>query len=327
MSASLSAARRGRSATATPHVQPGDTCDRSQALAWLREDVAWAEAAVNRLVPVPLEQHQFDALVSFTFNLGQGALAQSTLLKLLNARRIAEVGPQFLRWNNGPNGPMPGLTRRRARREAMFEGIASTGRAADDRCRRDCRDAAGAAGFGPAPGCRGRSPASAYRRRRRTLWYRAAVPDAAGLRRHRGGRARGAAVNAAEGGRRRHDPHARAAARAHHQAIEEQANATQVALAKVPSNPSCAHTPAADAYDGSVRPGGRQPVLVQRDPPGPELTDCTEEPSMPEAFADEASRYAWSAVGDLRRPRSCRARLGQLKTWALNPPKDGKQKP
>jgi hypothetical protein len=41
-------------------------------------------------------------------------------------------------------------------------------------------------------------------------------------------------------------------------AIEEQANATQLALAKVPSNPSCAHTPAADAFDGSVRPRDQQ---------------------------------------------------------------------
>jgi hypothetical protein len=41
-------------------------------------------------------------------------------------------------------------------------------------------------------------------------------------------------------------------------AIEEQANATQIALARVPSNPSCAHTPAADAFDGSVRPAARQ---------------------------------------------------------------------
>src|SRR5262245_12639546 len=63
----------------TAGVQPGDTCSREQALDWLRKDLAWAEAAVNRLVAVPLEQHQFDALVSFTFNLGQGALAQSTL--------------------------------------------------------------------------------------------------------------------------------------------------------------------------------------------------------------------------------------------------------
>jgi lysozyme len=106
----------------TAGVQPGDTCSREQALAWLRQDLAWAEAAVNHLVSVPIAQGQFDAVVSFTFNLGQAALARSTLLRLLNAGRTAEVGPQFLRWNNGPNGPMPGLTRRRAAEKAMFDG-------------------------------------------------------------------------------------------------------------------------------------------------------------------------------------------------------------
>ena len=87
----------------THGVQPGVTCDREQAIAWLRQDVEWAEAAVNTLVTVPLEQHQFEALVCLTFNLGQAALAQNTQLKLLNAERYSDVGPQFLPWNDGPN--------------------------------------------------------------------------------------------------------------------------------------------------------------------------------------------------------------------------------
>jgi lysozyme len=107
----------------TKGVQPGDSCTRAQAVAWLRADAGDAEAAVNRLVGVPLAQHQFDALVSFTYNLGQGALAQSTLLRLLNAGSDpAQVSAQFLRWNRGPDGPMPGLTRRRAAEKAMFDG-------------------------------------------------------------------------------------------------------------------------------------------------------------------------------------------------------------
>lgn len=57
-------------------------------------------------------------------------------------------------------------------------------------------------------------------------------------------------------------------------------------------------------------------MLVQRDPPGPELTDCADEPPMPETFADEASRYAWAAAA-IFAGRDCRARLGALKTWAL----------
>jgi GH24 family phage-related lysozyme (muramidase) len=70
---------------------------------------------------VPLEQHQADALASFTYNLGEGALVSSTLLKLLNAKRYAVVGPHFLRWVNGPNRPIPGLMRRRAAEKARWD--------------------------------------------------------------------------------------------------------------------------------------------------------------------------------------------------------------
>jgi len=108
----------------TAGVRPGDTCTQEQARAWLKADLAHAEAAVSQYVKVPLTQNQFDALVSFTFNCGMGALSQSTLLKLLNAGEYASAAAQFSRWDRGPNGPMPGLTRRRAAERAMFEGAA-----------------------------------------------------------------------------------------------------------------------------------------------------------------------------------------------------------
>ena len=62
-----------------------------------------------------LTQHEFDAIVSFTFNVGSGALASSTFRKRMNngenkARCFRE---EFVRWNRGPNGPLPGLIRRR----------------------------------------------------------------------------------------------------------------------------------------------------------------------------------------------------------------------
>jgi lysozyme len=106
----------------TRGVKPGDSCTREQAMAWLREDVGWAEAAVDADVRVPLDQHQFDALVSFAYNLGAGALASSTLLKLLNGGNAVAAAQQFGRWVNGPNGPMPGLVRRRGAERALFEG-------------------------------------------------------------------------------------------------------------------------------------------------------------------------------------------------------------
>lgn len=74
----------------------GITKEQSRAL--LRADVARAAHAVNAMVTVPLNQHQFDALVSFTFNLGVGALQTSTLLVRLNAGDYGSVPLELERW-------------------------------------------------------------------------------------------------------------------------------------------------------------------------------------------------------------------------------------
>lgn len=95
-------------------------CTRDQALAWLTCDVAAAEAAVKRLVRVPLTEGQRVALVSFTYNLGEGALASSTLLRLLNAKRYGDAGREFARWNRQKGRELPGLTKRRAAETALF---------------------------------------------------------------------------------------------------------------------------------------------------------------------------------------------------------------
>ena len=63
-----------------------------------------------------------------------------------------------------------------------------------------------------------------------------------------------------------------------------------------------------------------RPVLVDRAPPGPELTDCPPEPEMPVVFPDEASRYAWAADA-IFAGRQCREVLARAKVWMLNPPK------
>ncbi len=105
----------------TGGVKPGDTCTMEQAMAWLRSDVAWAEAAVNRRITVPLAQSQFDALVSFVFNVGESQFGTSTLLRLLNAGDYRGAAAQFDRWNLAGGRVMPGLVRRRAEERAMFE--------------------------------------------------------------------------------------------------------------------------------------------------------------------------------------------------------------
>jgi lysozyme len=79
----------------------------------LRRDVHAAESAVLRLIDVPLTDGQFDALVSFTFNLGAGALQRSTLRRKVNCQAHSEVPEQFKRWVWAGGQKLNGLIRRR----------------------------------------------------------------------------------------------------------------------------------------------------------------------------------------------------------------------
>jgi lysozyme len=83
----------------------------------LRWDVREAEQSVARLVRVPLTQGQFDALVDFTFNLGSGRLASSTLLQSLNAGNYDAAASELLRWDHSGAHEIASL---KARREAEF---------------------------------------------------------------------------------------------------------------------------------------------------------------------------------------------------------------
>ncbi len=95
---------------------------QERALALLQEDAAKAAAEVSRSVKVPLEQHQFDALVSFAFNVGNGAFCDSTLLRLLNEGRYDAVGAQLARWNKAGGKTLQGLVDRRAAEAKLFLG-------------------------------------------------------------------------------------------------------------------------------------------------------------------------------------------------------------
>lgn len=98
----------------------GQTVTEAEAEALLREDAKEAEEAVQRLVCVPLTENQFSALVSFVFNVGQGAFENSTLLKMLNAGATTAAN-QLLRWNRGETRQeLYGLTRRRNAERALF---------------------------------------------------------------------------------------------------------------------------------------------------------------------------------------------------------------
>ena len=80
------------------------------------------EDAVNRYVQVPMTQNQFDALVSFCYNLGQENLRNSTLLKKLNNKDYNGAADQFLRWNRAGGKVLAGLTKRRTDERKLFLG-------------------------------------------------------------------------------------------------------------------------------------------------------------------------------------------------------------
>ncbi|MBF9235569.1 lysozyme [Microvirga alba] len=88
----------------------------------LRNMLGGFERGVLRHVAVPLAQHEFDALVSFAYNLGTESLPGSTLLKKLNAGDKRGAADQLLRWNRANGQVMAGLTRRREAERAMFLG-------------------------------------------------------------------------------------------------------------------------------------------------------------------------------------------------------------
>lgn len=88
----------------------------------LRTDLELAVTAVNVLVQVPLLQHQFDALVSFVFNVGRGAFQQSTLLRLLNEGQPTTVPGQLRRWIYSAGVRDAILVNRRENEIRQFEG-------------------------------------------------------------------------------------------------------------------------------------------------------------------------------------------------------------
>lgn len=87
---------------------------------FLQHHVNAIEKDVLNLVKVPLKQNQFDALVSFAYNVGIGAFGDSTLLKLLNAGDIDNASKQFERWNKAGGKVSNGLIRRRKAEKALF---------------------------------------------------------------------------------------------------------------------------------------------------------------------------------------------------------------
>ena len=107
----------------TKDVQEGDkwTEEKSEFMLW-RELEDEYEHYVNSLVTVPLNQCQFDALVSWVYNLGPNNLKSSSMLRVLNEGKYDEVPAQMKKWNKANGKVLAGLTRRREAEGLMFEG-------------------------------------------------------------------------------------------------------------------------------------------------------------------------------------------------------------
>ena len=92
----------------------------TQAEALLKKDLLLTENAVLRLIKIPLNNNQFDALVSFTFNLGAGALQRSTLRRKVNREEHEYVPAEFMRWVWADGRKLSGLIKRRKAEAELY---------------------------------------------------------------------------------------------------------------------------------------------------------------------------------------------------------------
>lgn len=104
----------------TKGVRMGDEITEAQALELLEADVERHADGVREAVDVPLTQHQFDALVSFAFNVGVGAFRDSTLLRKLNRGDYQGAADELLRWHYAGGKRLAGLEKRREAEKTLF---------------------------------------------------------------------------------------------------------------------------------------------------------------------------------------------------------------
>ena len=96
------------------------TITEEEATQLLASRLSKFEERINQLVKVPLTQNQYDALCSFTYNVGAGGFANSTLLKKINNKDYAGAANEFSKWNKVNGKDHPGLTARRAKEKTLF---------------------------------------------------------------------------------------------------------------------------------------------------------------------------------------------------------------
>ena len=106
----------------TKDVERGDVWTEAQADDALKHELIEFEGYINDLVECSLTQNQFDALVSWVYNLGPANLQASTLLKRLNAEDYEDVPSQLKRWNKAGGKVLEGLIRRREAEAKLYFG-------------------------------------------------------------------------------------------------------------------------------------------------------------------------------------------------------------
>lgn len=106
----------------TGGVRMGDTITPPKALERKLRDVQAFEGALKQCVRVPLHQHEYDAYVSLSYNIGSQAFCGSTLVRKLNAQDYAGACKELLRWDKFKGKPVRGLTLRREREYKLCKG-------------------------------------------------------------------------------------------------------------------------------------------------------------------------------------------------------------
>lgn len=102
-------------------IRPGDKIDLATAERWLKMDVAEREKYIKPLIKVPITENQKSAIISLAYNIGTGAFAKSTLLRLLNQGSDKKlVANEFLKWNKVKGIEVKGLTNRRKLERELF---------------------------------------------------------------------------------------------------------------------------------------------------------------------------------------------------------------
>ena len=107
----------------TKGVEEGQTCSIEDAESMLADEMDEYEGYINNMVKVELQQHEFDSLVAWVYNLGPTNLSESTMLKVLNGGQFVRVRDEMNRWTRAGGEILEGLVRRRQAESLMFQNL------------------------------------------------------------------------------------------------------------------------------------------------------------------------------------------------------------